>query len=454
MSKKKYKVEVTTIKIPYYCEDDSFESYLNDIRMQYSNLYRKAYKVLTDDKLPNDKKAINHFINNIVKTDATGIYQNMDSWMCQSIMVHVAGQVASDKEIHKDNPTFKRIHGGKKNFHRRRRGIISNEEWKELRLCKLNVEGEAPQGGNRKFKFSDYSIDYKPKRGVSFNLSFDIADMRGNWSIYKKMVKYANDRRIPIKVSIDKRYIYLTVNNDKIMACQVEDNAIDLKNKKFDGSYLKHNTGNYVGIDSNPNNYGVVYYDKAGKLLHQEVYQLNQLTGKKINRNKLLHEIREIAWAIIRKCEHYKIDYVIAEDLSFKQGDKGIGRNYNRLCNNQFLFNEFFRIIAKKVEVCTVNAAYSSTIGNLMYSDSDPIAAAKEVARRGKSCLLDRNYGLFYPKLRQMYFANLGLKAHFTDWISLHNSIKTAGLRYRNSLPTDGFKNYSSYKSLVIIHYN
>lgn len=58
---------------------------------------------------------------------------------------------------------------------------------------------------------------------------------------------------------------------------------------------------------------------------------------------------------------------------------------------------------------------------------------------------------MFYPLLRQTYYVNLGLKSHFTDWINLHNSIKKSGLRYRNPLPTDGFKNHSSHKSLILL---
>jgi len=451
--KKKYTNSITTIKIPYHCEDDSFESYLHDMRIQFSNLYRKTYKAVSTGLVKDKKLDVNHYVKSLAKAKPE-IYYDMDSWLCQSVMMLALGQIASDKEIHKDNPNFKRIHGGKKNFHKRRRGVITKEEWKELRLCDLSIEGEAPQGGNRKFNFNRTSITFKPKKGVSFELHFDVKELRGNWSIYDKMFEYANNNRIPIKVTLDKKYIYLSVNNEKIMTCQLEDKSIKIGNKTRIGGYLKHNTGNYVGIDCNPNSYGVVYYDASGKLLHQEVYTLHSMTGKRINHDKLLHEVRELSWAIIRKCEHYKIDYVIGEDLSFSQGNKGKGKNFNRLCTSQFLYNEFFRLIAKKVEVLTINAAYSSTIGNLMYSDSDPIAAAKEVARRGKCCLLDRNYNMFYPLLRQTYYVNLGLKSHFTDWIELHDSIKKSGLRYRNPLPTDGFKNYSSHKSLILLGHN
>lgn len=81
---------------------------------------------------------------------------------------------------------------------------------------------------------------------------------------------------------------------------------------------------------------------------------------------------------------------MFVEELKFDQGDKKKGKAYNRLTSNQFLFNEFIRMLTKFGNVKLVNAAYSSTIGNIVHHQyPDPVAASMEIARRGIECRKD-----------------------------------------------------------------
>ncbi len=192
--------------------------------------------------------------------------------------------------------------------------------------------------------------------------------------------------------------------------------------------------------------------------METKLYNLSALTGKDYNPNKLKHEVREIANQINRLANHYRIEYKFVEDLSFKQGDRGKGKTFNRLTSNQFLINEFNRILSKQGKVLKVNAVYSSTIGNILHSEyPDPIAASIEIARRGIESRVVKGSGLFYPMLiSKEILANRwkeALEWTFESWIELHQLLKTTGLKYRVDIPEMSmFRLFESKSSKVLVY--
>lgn len=422
-----------TLKIPYKNTDSSFKSFLTDLRRLQSSIYRLAYNRASQGL---------HEIE--IRTICRDLFPQEDSWLVQSAIRKGIGQFKADWELAKKRGQEfdgKRIFGGKRNFIRRLKGLITKEEWKEARLEDLYVIGEGPQGGNRKFNFNVDSITFKPVKGVRYELV--LPNLHGFYNEdYASLVEAATNKTQAITVTLNETHIFLSYDETKLET---------VKPKKVIA-------GRYLGIDLNPNYIGVSFYDEQNKLLETKLYNFKELTGKTINPDKLKHEVREVAIDIGRKAQHHQIQYFFVEDLSFKQGDKRLGKSFNRLTSNQFLVNEFIRMLSKYGKVIKVNAAYSSTIGNIMYDEyPDPIAASMEIARRGIESRVVKGSMKFYPPMvlkeelqrrwKDVVFPD------FLTWIELHNFLKETGMRYRVPIPGIGmFRIFNSRSSKVLIY--
>lgn len=423
-----------TIKIPYTC--DAGEHFLNELRNVQkiqSSIYRVAYKRASEGLAEIEVRLI-----------CRNLFPNIDSWIIQSAVKKGIGQFKADWELAKskcEEFTGKRIFGGKKNFFRRIKNLITHDQFQESRIENLYLIGEAQYCGNRKFDFHANTITYKPQRGVKFELL--LPKLHGFYSSdYADLVEATTYKLIPVTVSLNKDFIFLSY----------EETLLD-KNKP-----KKIINGRYLGIDLNPNYIGVSYFNENQELLDTRLYNFKDLTGKNINANKLKHEWREVAIDIGHLAQHYQIQYLFVEDLQFKQGDTGLGNNYNRLVKNQFLITEFSRMLTKFGKVIAVNAVYSSTIGNVVNEAyPDPVAASMEIARRGIESRVVKASKRFYPPLVPKEILQRRWKdvvvPDFGFWIELHNWLKSTGLKYRVPIPNLGmFRLFSSRSSGVLVY--
>jgi hypothetical protein len=207
----------------------------------------------------------------------------------------------------------------------------------------------------------------------------------------------------------------------------------------------------YAGIDLNPNYIGVSVMDNAN-VISTKIFSLKELTGKNNNSNKLNHETYQIGHAIGSYLRHYKVDKLFLEDLNFKPGNSGKGKNFNRLTKNNWPRNKLYAVLGKYFKLYTINAAYSSTIGNILHTEyPDPIAASIEVGNRGWRLIICKS-GKFYPTLvSKEHLPNHWKKEEdvdFDTWIELHNYIKKTGFRYRVEIPDISmFSKFKSSKS-------
>jgi len=416
-----------TLKIKYKIkkEDEaSFHLDLYERRKTQSSAYRYAYNRLKDVV---SQKDIYHLIKDKF---------NLPTWFNRSAIVRANGQYKADKT----NKVIKKIFGGKKNFTRRCKNYITNKEWKDKRLEDLYSVGHSGTSGNYKFGFTNDYIIYKPEFGVKIKLYLPYLHKKRQLQ-YDKIIQLTKERKMPVTVSLNNNYIMLSVKQD----------LINTKSKPT----IK---GRYLGIDLNPNYIGVSFYKENKKLITTKLYNLNNLTGKHCNPNKLKHEVREIATQIGRLACHYQIEYLFVEDLKFLQGNKKKGKNYNRLTSNQWLINEFNRMLSKYGKLIKVNCAYSTTIGNVVNSKyPDPIAASMEIARRGIECRIQKGGGSFYPPMlpssvllsrwKDLEEKNIG------TWIELHNWLRSSGMIYRVPIPNIGMFSLfsSSIKSQVLV---
>lgn len=428
---KKHISDMVTMKIPHSSDVESLLS----VRKEQSKVYRLAYKLasygLSELQIRHDLKEKN-------------VDSCLDSWLIQSAIKKAIGQYKADVTLDKLNKTSiagKRIFGGKKNFIRRSKGLISKEEYLNKRIENFRSIGEAPHKSNRKAKFEYDRIVIKPFRGLAVDI--ELPSLRGEYArMYNHLVEMSQAKTLPTTVELNENFVYLSF--DKSL----------LPKKKRVNAPIK---GRHLGIDLNPNYIGISIFDQNKNLLDTKLYNFKQLTGKNINNAKLKHEIREVAIQIGKLAQHYQLEYLFLEDLSFKQGDKGLGKNYNRLTTNQFLYTEFGRMLAKFGKVVKVNAAYSSTIGNILHNEyPDPIAASMEIARRGIESRVVKGSKAFYPKLpSSKHLRNLWKEegdVEFDDWIQLHRWLKSTGMRYRVPIPEiEMFRPFVSKHSCVLV---
>lgn len=421
---------IITLKFPHKTDISILKPFMTEQTKTYHIAYKLFSKGLSEKEIRNELK--NRNIN----------AEYCDSWLIQSAIKKAKGQYESDVVLDKQKGTNiagKRIFGGKKNFIRRLKGLISKEEYREKRIENFRSIGEADKYGNRKVDFNLNSIVIKPNRKTKLEIALPC--LHGKYAkYYCYLLEQTELKNIPVTVEISKEYVYLSFDISEI----------EIKKKKI----IK---GRYAGIDLNPNYIGVSFFNENKRLIDTRLYNFTQLTGKKYNADKLKHEIREVAIQIGKIANHYQIEYVFIEDLSFKQGNKKKGKNYNRLTINQFLYNEFERMLSKYCKIIKVNPVYSSVIGNIMYDDyPDPLASSIEIARRGIESRIIKGSNKFYPPIVDKEVLRNRWKEEvipdLSTWKELSAWLKQTGLRYRVPIPEIGmFRLFNSCKQAKVL---
>lgn len=143
---------MTTLKIKYEFEslEDRvlFKKYLQQFASGLHFIYNRLRE--GDDVKDLHKQLEN--LNNI---------ELLDSWFIENIFKN-ADTLLKRENLKETKHAI--IFGGKANFFRRMKGLISKEEWQELRLGTLSIVGEANKKGNRKFRIENdlQHILFKP----------------------------------------------------------------------------------------------------------------------------------------------------------------------------------------------------------------------------------------------------------------------------------------------------
>lgn len=398
--------------------------FIQELQKSQSAMIRSAYNLARTDTT---EKEIRIELNRRFYRKS-----KLDSWFIQSAVKSGMGSAKADKEL----GVKSRIFGGRNNFIRRCKNLIDKEQFREIRLLPVYLIGESPKEGNRKFDFYEDKIIFKPWNGKKLELF--LPKLKKNWSKkYRQMVALATNRQLPITVSLTPTTINLSFN----IIEQSRSNPIENR---------------YAGIDMNPNYIGISVW-QSGMLVSTKMFDLKDLTGKHASDNKLEHETIEIGHSICKWLRHLRVDKLFIEDLSFKPGDKKIGKNFNRLVINQWKRSTIVSTLEKYFTLYKINAAYTSTIGNICHRNlPDPVAASAEIARRGFALVVSKNKQ-FYPPLPSFkYLSDLWKETEvpdISDWKELHSwIIKNMKLRYRVPIPDRDsglFRSFSSEHSFV-----
>ena len=379
----------------------------------YNSVVHYAYNRFHDDRSAKEKD-VRSQVNHLFKG-------KLNSWLLQCA-------IKDGKAIQERNNDKKVIFGGKSLYKRYLRKIINKEEFNKQRQLPISSQGEMLQKGNRMFDFhfDNQSLVFK----VSKDKHIDI--QLGN--IHKRLQKELNklnelcyDKRATVSIKLNNDYIWITYDEK-------------LLNNSMKFSELKDNR--VMGLDLNPNYIGlsVIEFDKENnfKVLHKQVFDLKVLTDKNTTKDKRHYEIIKICHTINGLINYWKCKKLSIEDLNIKSCDKGQGKGFNRLCNNVWdrtLISNKLTMLSNiyGYELVKVNPAYSSFIGNLIYSDKttpDMIAASIEIARRGYK-KYEKKW--FYPIfnidcLDEQWKQTLtGVK----DWKNAFLKIKNSKVKYR-----------------------
>ena len=450
-----------TYKFKYELEDKGI---IEDYIREYNVVYRYAYNRFVDNSnlsLNEVIKLTKDNIKNIKLLDAT-IIQNT----CEKA-----------KHTFKNNENNKVIFGGKNNYFRYIKGLISKEEYKNKKNIPFYIRGQENSYGNRKFRLNTKvrELFFQPNRKEKYVLKFKLDNKRlRELEILENKCKLCEGS---INVGIDLNYIYLSFEETLINYQPIE----SIENR-------------ILSIDLNPNYIAYVicdYNEEARKnIITKEIISIKNLNDKdkkknykdkenKLNYRKYLNnkkktEILEISKYIIDKAKHYKIESIVIEDLNIKSSNKNLSKRFNKLCNNDWIRNAFVNNLSKRCNIYGIRlqkvlACYSSFIGQLTNKDEfDSIAAAMELGRRGN--LFIRNYiksknkiDVVYPRfdirnLMDQWKKKLNFDENIKDWKSLYNKIKETKQSYRflfdenkNSLSSFSLNSYKSFVNVYNI---
>lgn len=340
----------------------------------------------------------------------------------------ISSAVDSSKGLKNEKVVF----GGKYNWKRYNRKLISKEEYKFNKLKPLIVRGSClDPKGNRKFELDieNNQVIFKPSRSVKI---FAKLPKTKHHATLVKLQQLCELKEAYFTCGIDNTYIYITF-----------DEMILRKEAYF--SIKKR----ILAIDLNPNYVAYVITDND-KILFKEIIGLKELNEQKTNKKK--HEDYEITKRIVETAKHYQVAHIVYEKLNIKPKDLGKGKAYNKLCNNNWRRSRIVGSLIKRCNIIGIHtqevvAQYSSFIGQIdNEQEYDSIAAAIELARRGNLYLRRYYYNenidvknkiirineILPDNLMDRWKKKLDFSGKISSYKSLYDIIKKSAYSYRN----------------------
>lgn len=377
-----------TLKIKYSVDNDEQLTLIQKYQGQYSSLLHCMYQLLSkEDKLSS--------VLTYIKSDS--ICNNYYNSLNNIELMNYWFKQCSIRESYQMLQTGNRscIFGGKKNFIRRCKGLISKEEYKKLKKLKpLYCIGDKSHKGNRFFYLQENinQILFKPNKQTHILLNIKLQCYK---QILFKLYKLQETCNISITYKLDTEFIYISFEES------------ELYNYKYN-NYIQNRI---LCLDLNPNYIGYSIIDWKPEILFNVVksgvYSIKELTDKEYSlknkhysssckeqlyiNNKRRYETIQIVKNLVSKCIYYKCQFISIEDLNIKSQDNDRGKNYNRLVNNNWRRDLLVNNLQKRcnifgIKLVKVKPEYSSFIGNFLYRQlnlPDMILSSIEIGRRG-----------------------------------------------------------------------
>ena len=169
--------------------------------------------------------------------------------------------------------------------------------------------------------------------------------------------------------------------------------------------------------------------------------------------DKRQNETLEVPKFLVDMAKHYRCECFGIEDLPIKSKDKGRGKDYNKLTNNNWNRNKLVNNLRKRcniygIKFVEVKPQYSSVIGNIVYRDlelPDMILSSIEISRRCYEFNLqyilkvkEKTKNVIFPILTKSLLDKVKHSLEevkcfvdFVDWKQITSEFKKSKIRYR-----------------------
>ncbi len=388
-------------------------------------------------------KRLEKDIREIVKSRFTKVGL-LDSWA-----MHCATRVGVLKR--KLRPEGHAVFGGRAGLERRRKGLISNDEWKRMRLHPFVSYSDSQKvRGNQSIHLIDETtivvrIGRKEDGGrsgrtVTQTARLDLARMKGTTAIIIRQLADICSRpdkahRINVTYSVGDTHVSITFDPG------------DLPNHPQRRRPVAPKKGLALGIDLNPNWIGLAVGSNGADASNIEDTELLEHALVKLDMavDASPELVRETLAAVcdraVSMARKHRCGTIVLEKGLGKLRSSGKSRSLNRLLN-YWARTVFVHMLTPRarlagIEVLEVWAGYSSTIGNLAFDAPDACASATEIARRGIARLAGIKEVL--PALEvgcvSRLWKNGKVPAELGSWQDVHRTIKAAKIGYRRPHP-------------------
>ncbi len=392
---------------------------------------------------PDGTKRSEKDVREIVKSRFTK-HGLLDSWA-----MHCATRVGVLKR--KLRPEGHMVFGGRAGLERRRKGLISNDEWKRMRLHPFVSYGDSQKvrGNQNIHLLNDTTIVVKigrkedggrSGRTLTRTACLDLARMRGAAAtimhqLAEVCAQPEKAQRINVSYSITDTHVSVTFD------------PIDLPNHPQRRRPVAAKKGRALGIDLNPNWIGLAVAKVIGDPSRTEDTELLEDALVKLDMavDASPELVRETLAAVcdraISMARKHRCGTIVLEKGLGKLRSSGKSRSLNRLLN-YWARTVFVQMLTRRarlagIDVLEVWAGYSSTIGNLAFDAPDACASATEIARRGIARLAGIKDVL--PALEEgcvsRLWKNGKVPAELGSWQDVHRTIKAAKIGYRRPHP-------------------
>jgi len=261
------------------------------------------------------------------------------------------------------------LFGGKKNWKKLLSGLITKDEWHEIRDSELYSRGDRTKKGNPNIRVLRIPDGYKLRIGLSKPREFLTFKLYVPEKFRRDFDRNDECYDVRIKFKTGKFYVYIGLDTP-------------------DTASIYGFSNGAIGIDTNPDGLALVETDKSGNMARHQYLQSHRLLFARHDKRK--HDIEDLAVKVINQAVMAEKGLVI-EDLKFNDKKPIRSRKFNRIRHN-FIYSQLLQAIKRRalkdgVGVKKINPAFTSIAGILKYQDMYSLnlhtAAALVIARRG-----------------------------------------------------------------------
>lgn len=414
-----------TLSVPYRISDPD-RQVLDQLRRTYSSAVRQAYKA----SIPRKCGAMLSEKEVRTQVNARHRESGLGAWLLQCA-------VLEGRSLANRHPDGGIVFGGARNFERRAKGLISNEQWRRARLMPLFSQGKASERGNRVFRMdatarkatlrvASRQSDGKTTQTI---VELDLIALRSKQGrLLRQVAILAHASDITLGVRIDDQAIYLVFDELDLRKLpegttlrQAKDGDIEngqarRKGRSRGQNYVPAKVGyltdrpvhpdfkdpvqakdsRRIGIDLNPQYIGLSVVELVGKdpanfdhvkLLDYHLIHFDPRHPSLNTKPALRLAIAESAKRVISMARAWHVGEIVLEQglgcLRSSTGNRDLNARNNRWNRSWFHQSLTRRAMLAGIDIKFVPAAYSTTIGNLVFDAPDACASAAEIARRG-----------------------------------------------------------------------